>query len=519
MNTSRVTGNKNRAALIATIAALILSASLVLLKSNIATRIFEMKRGSRESLIEHYDRIIPVLIDYYDIPGVCISLIKDGKQYWSGSYGFADLEKGTRMSAETCFRVESISKSVTAWGVTSLIEEGKIDPSRPVENYLNGWKFPESEFDGHNITTDMLLSHTAGLPLGDFTNRYSPTEEIPGLKESLYREAIITRNPGYSYSYSNVGFNVLELLIEEVSGQPFPEFMKEFLLKPLGMDDSSFEWNKEIEGRLGNGYNLEGKHVPTYVYPQKAAGGLFSDIDDISRFVAAGMTINDTASPSLLSRKSIEEMYSPAAQINGLYGLVFQHYGKGHFVEYLNDSELAVSHGGQGYGWMTHFHMVREKGDGIVILTNSQRSWPFFGFILKNWAEWNGYERVGMQVIPAGEVILWILIFILLFFVLGRAFFILLTITSGDKVFIEPARDISARRVLMFIISLLLLLFLAWCANQDYLLISSIFPATTGMLSITVILLSLMIILGVITRDRYDSANTVSARKSEIENG
>jgi len=96
----------------------------------------------REQLNQH----IPVWMERYGVPGVSIALIKNGEMSWSDAYGFADLEKQTRMTTDTVCRTESISKSVTARGVIRLVELGEIELDDPVHRYLISWEFPESEF-------------------------------------------------------------------------------------------------------------------------------------------------------------------------------------------------------------------------------------------------------------------------------------------------------------------------------------------------------------------------------------
>ena len=118
-----------------------------------------------------------------------------------------------------------------------------------------------------------------------------------------------------------------------------------------------------------------------YLYPSKASGGLFATARDIARFAAACMNEN-----SVLSGESIKLLYAPQSHKIGIYGLIFEAYGFGHYIEKLPNGALSVSHGGQGNGIMTHFQAVLETGDAIVILTNSQRSWPFIAYVLSDWA-------------------------------------------------------------------------------------------------------------------------------------
>ncbi len=347
------------------------------------------KQTSLESFTAYLDERIPALMKGYDIPGVNIALVKKGRMVWSKAYGYADLEAGRKMTTDTYCRVESISKSVTAWGVVKLLEQGKIELDKPVKLYIINWEFPESDYSTGKVTIRQLLSHTAGMPLGTIGVRYSPKEDVPSLEESLSKDAVLKQEPGLSFSYSNTGFNLLELLIEEVTGHDFAEYMAEEVLNPLGMHHSGFTWSEEWEPPVPIGYDLDGNPVPVYVYPDKASGGLFATVEDIATFITAGMINFSPRGHEVLDAQSINKLYTPTVEIPGLYGLAFDSYGLGHFIESLPNDRKAVSHGGQGSGWMTHFHSVPETGDGIVILTNSQRSWPLIAHILSDWAEWN----------------------------------------------------------------------------------------------------------------------------------
>lgn len=286
----------------------------------------------------------------YDIPGVNIALVKRGEIIWSKAYGYADLEEGRKMTTDTYCRVESISKPVTAWGVMKLVEQGKVELDKPVELYIKNWEFPESEFSEKNVTVRQLLSNNAGMPLGTIGVRYSPKEDIPSLEEYLSNDAILKQEPGLSFSYSNTGFNLLELLIEEVTGRDFAEYMAEEVLIPLGMYNSSFTWGEELDPAIPNGYDLNGNPIPVYIYPDKAAGGLFACVEDIATFITAGMTNFSRTGHEVLNAQSINKLYTPMVEIPGFYGLAFDSYGLGHFIESLSNGKKAVSHGGQGSG-------------------------------------------------------------------------------------------------------------------------------------------------------------------------
>jgi CubicO group peptidase (beta-lactamase class C family) len=444
----------------------------------------QVRRGSAlETFTGYLDRRIPSLMNKYEIPGANIAIVTDGVCRWTKAYGYAELETGRKMTTDTPLRVQSISKPVTAWGVLKLVEQGKIDLDAPVMQYLSSWEFPQSEFLAGRVTTRQLLNHSSGLPLGNIFNRYSPEEELPTLRESLAQEAVLVQEPGLSFSYSNVGFNLLELLIEEVTGRDFAEYMEQEILVPLGMDKAGFNWSPGFNPAVPNGYDLNGTAIPVYIYSEKGSGGLFATAEDIATFIAAGMP-DFSRNRQVLSPQSIDQLYTPTMEKLGVYSLVFDSYGLGYYIESLSDGKQAVSHGGQGTGWMSHFHSVPETGDGIVILTNSQRSWPLIAYILKDWAEWRGLDSVGMEKIIVGKHLLCALVALIWCVVLWQVW-----------AFVTRRRE---HRLLSFgkaIAALVLAVALWWCGKQDYLFISSVFPLASRWLGISLLFLVIALLL------------------------
>lgn len=439
------------------------------------------------------ERILNIM-EAYDIPGVNIALVKGGETIWTKAYGYADFEAGRKMTTDTYLRVESISKSVTAWGVMKLVEQGKIELDSPVNQYIKNWNFPKSGFSEEEVTVRRLLSHSSGLPLGDFTKRYSPTKEIPSLEDSLSMEAILEQEPGMSFSYSNVGFNLLELLIEEVTGCEFSEYMGREILIPLGMNNSNYTWSKDFNPPVPFGYDLTNKTIPVYIYSEKGSGGLFATVEDIAVFVAAGMP-SSTQNQEVLKAQSINMLYTPTAEKLGIYNYVFDSYGLGYYIENLTNGNQAVSHGGQGAGWMTHFHSVPETGDGIVILTNSQRSWPFIAYMLSDWAEWSGYSPVGMSRIIWAIYVLWIVIGLIWFVLLWQVWGLLEKFNSKKRRFEPLSKDLHFLRIVQSGLSVVLMAVLLWCTNQDYLLLSSVFPIAFGWLGISIFIFVVVLLL------------------------
>jgi CubicO group peptidase (beta-lactamase class C family) len=446
-----------------------------------------------DEFILYLDKRIPALMDFYDIPGSSIALVKEGKLAWSEAYGIADAQTGRKLTKDTPMRVQSISKSITAWGIMKLVEQGKIELDAPVFQYLKSWHFPKSEFSDKRVTVRQLLSHTGGLPLGDVFTIYSPHDEMPSLREKLTKEAVLVGEPGSAFSYSNTGYNLLELLIEEVTGQAFNDYMRREILIPLGMNRSTFIWDERFDPTIPAGYDLSGKPVPVYVYPEKASGGLFSTAEEIATFAMTGMK-DVPQDKQILSSDNIEALYTPESKELGIYSLVFDAYGLGHYIEILPNGERAISHGGQGTGIMTHFHAIPETGDAIVILTNSQRSWPFISYLLRDWARWRGFESIGMGRIIWGKYGLWAVIALTWSAVILQVLNITAWIMKRERKEMTKAKCSKLHTIAQTAVAIIIIIGLIWCINQKYLFISSVFPIASLWLGISAFVMSISLL-------------------------
>lgn len=162
---------------------------------------------SGESIPTYLDQRVPDLLDRYDVPGASIALIEDGEVTWSGAYGTADLAEERPTNENTPFRVQSITKSVTAWGVLKLVEKDEIALDDPIGDHITSWEPPDAEYSWEEVTVRRVLSHSAGLAAGGY-------ESVPlDVEPPLLREALSgngggpaarpTDEPG-EFRYSNL---------------------------------------------------------------------------------------------------------------------------------------------------------------------------------------------------------------------------------------------------------------------------------------------------------------------------
>ncbi len=332
----------------------------------------------------------------FEVPGVSVALVRGGRLTWSEGYGQADTARGVAVTPDTVFRVGSISKSVTAWGVMRLVQQGKLDLDAPVERYLTRWHLPRSPFDADGVTIGRLLSHTAGLNSQD----YSPisTRPLPSLEASLSGESggvnaragsddvRITMQPGRQQNYSNGGYTLLQLAIEEVTGEPFARYMQRAVLDPLGMTHSSFTWQEDMRAQTATGYDVAGRAVPRSAFTEKAAGGLYTTAEDVAVFMAAGMTGPDDepAGRGVLTPASVAALFARHRLPDGSTTSL------GYEVQTLPDGTHAAGHGGKNTGWRAEFLTLPDRREGIVVLTNSDRMDGILGLTEQAWGDWLG---------------------------------------------------------------------------------------------------------------------------------
>lgn len=283
------------------------------------------------------------------------------------------MSTGTPVDGSSIYQVASLGKWITAWGVMVLVEEGAIDLDTPISEYLTRWQLPESAFDPSGVTVRRLLSHTAGLTDGLGYDGFERSEEIQSLEASLTRAldaspgnsgvVELGAEPGSEWNYSGGGYTILQLVIEEVSGQSFAEFMSQRVFVPLGMERSTFNHEEAIAFGLAQNFDLNGDTEPFRWYTALAATSLFTSADDLALFIKAQAR---PGGQSVLSHQSLALIRTPHASQMGadIWGLGAMLYAPN------NDGGYIIGHdGNNGPAINTVARIDPASGDGIVILS------------------------------------------------------------------------------------------------------------------------------------------------------
>ncbi|QRQ63453.1 serine hydrolase [Sphingobacterium multivorum] len=313
-------------------------------------------------------------MEFYQVPGVSIAVIKNAEILWSKTYGFADLDSKTPVRSNTLFQVASMSKPVSAYAALKEVELGKLASNADVNLYLKSWKIPENNWTrAKNVTLKNIISHTAGLTVSGFPG-YRTTDPIPtavevlsGLKPANTPMVYVDKLPGLNFRYSGGGYTVLQQMLVDIEGKDYSSIMEEKVLSPLGMKNSTFaqplpELKKQF---AATAYTVDGKKVEGryHVYPEQAAAGLWSTAEDYARFVIDIQRTLNGKSNAVISKKTAEEFTSP--YIESIIGL-------GVFLEDYDGSSF-FCHGGWNEGFSSYFVGNKTSGDGVVILTNTNK--------------------------------------------------------------------------------------------------------------------------------------------------
>ena len=320
-----------------------------------------------------------------NIPGLRIVFIDKGKMAWSADYGYADIEKKTKVNLNTVFAGASLAKPVAAVTALNLVEKGKLDLDENINEKLVEWKVPENEFTKtQKVTLRRLLSHTSGLDR-QLWSEYLEKDSIPtfeqmltGEKPSIDSGLRFFNEPGKTRKYSNTGYLIVGELIADVSGESFADAVDHLVFKPAGMTNSTFRQSlpDQLRNRVATGYSGNLRPFPYKIYPFGAAGAIWTTPDDLGKFVISLMKDYKTDSHIILSKERSKNIFNKGDDKDKLA-----------FSLWTYKNDIIFRHTGHSLGFTSFIFGSVDKDQAVIVMSNGENTEDLFDHIQRAVAE------------------------------------------------------------------------------------------------------------------------------------
>jgi CubicO group peptidase (beta-lactamase class C family) len=325
--------------------------------------------------------VIDQIMSGWDVPGLAAGIVKDGSIIYAKGFGVQSLATRKPVSLDSVFCVQSVSKCLVATALMRLVELGGLVLDTPLVDYLPHFRMDDERCQ--QITLRQALSHTSGMPdleEIEYVELVNHPETDIGAPERFVRGLATRRliaNPGERFSYSNIAYNVLGHLIASVTQQTFESYMRENILLPCGMPDSTFTPAEVPPDRLAWPHLRapEMKPNPSYPYHRADAPASFlhTTVIDLCHWAITSLKRGETNGGRILSSPGYDLMWTPVAERGSQRPAIYEDMGLGWTLGHIQELKT-VSHGGAGFGGTAFLLLLPEVNYGVVVLCNEESS-------------------------------------------------------------------------------------------------------------------------------------------------
>ena len=309
---------------------------------------------------------------FHKVPSVSIAVVHDGKVEWAKAYGLADPATNRPANTNTLYQAASISKSVNAFAIMRLVQEGKLSADEDIRKYLRSWKFPDNEFSTkQKITLTSLLSHTAGLTTHGFPG-YNRDSSLPSINQMLDGQRPTNSQavkplfkPDSAFKYSGGGTLITRKILDDNISPSYDSLLRKLVIEPVGMSNSSFLQPLPVGfGNFAVAHFRDMKPIPGgfHVYPELSPDGLWTTPTDIAKFIVSIQASLKNSGNGILNNTTAQKMLTPA--------LSSSNSALGFFIT-KKQGETYFSHGGANAGFRGIYFGSFQSGDGVAIFVNS----------------------------------------------------------------------------------------------------------------------------------------------------
>ncbi len=327
---------------------------------------------------QRIDRYVEVQMGANHVPGAALAVVENGTTVYSHGYGRS---ASGSITAQTPFMIGSNTKSFTALAVMQLVEEGRIEIDAPVQRYVPQFQLADTQAS-QAITVRELLNHTSGMPANagggvvEGATAVTPEEGLAAL-----RSVRLTAAPGTTYQYSNAGYMVLGLVVQDASGEPYTAYVQHHILDPLDMRHTYLTLDAAKQGGMAAGYRYW-FGVPVaddwhYGSAMVSAGGVISTAEDMAHYLTMYLNHGSYQGKALLSPGGIAAMETPAVDANStqIGETVKLQYGMGWAIGDLRGVP-AVYHTGGTPNFASWMILVPRDNRALVVLTDADNFIP-----------------------------------------------------------------------------------------------------------------------------------------------
>lgn len=345
-----------------------------------------MTNAAISKILSGLDESIIKDMNAYALAGLAVGVIYDGELVYSKDFGFSNIEEKKPVTADTIFRIASISKTFTGIAIMQLVEQGKINLDDPVNQHLRAYKVLHRDTGAPPVTIRHMLTHVAGIgETRDIADIVRPVIGLaadmkkPVLSMAEYYSGQLTPEvyPEQKWAYSNHAFATLGQLVEDVSGVPFAQYMIKNIFEPLGMFKTDYVLSERVRPELAQGYKWKkGKFIPI-PYQRlvtTGCGAVHSSIHELALYTAALMNGGANEHGRVLKPETLAQMFEsqlPYDQRVFTMGLAFFLLNKfpGHRV---------VEHSGGWPGFISEMLVAPDDKLAVIVFTNTSSGAPTF---------------------------------------------------------------------------------------------------------------------------------------------
>jgi CubicO group peptidase (beta-lactamase class C family) len=327
------------------------------------------------------------------VPGVAIGIVKDGKVAYVRGFGVMELGKEQLVMPQSIFNWASVAKSVTAIAIMQLVEQDKIELDASITDYLSYFQMADERYQA--ITVRQLMSHMAGIPdhpPAERVDAYRHTESDEGALERYVRnlsDTSLLSAPGEQWAYSTIGFAILGDVVAKVSGQPFEAYVQEHIFTPLRMSHTTLLLKEVAPESLVSPHvaNDAGAVVVSEVYPYSRSfaggSGLFSNVEDMTRYALAQLKRGELDGVRILSETSYDLMWEAVTETD-IPDPTASHYGLGWMIGDHN-GHRTIGHDGLIQEFNAFLTLLPDDNLAVVLVVNytDSNNFIFPAFMLR----------------------------------------------------------------------------------------------------------------------------------------